>query len=129
MTITISAEDPRSIKAIQIAAGAAQWLRCHSTEGAKAYGIPSQCQPGRYYLATCSSCDCPDFQRDGLSGAPIGQAGDHRPCKHILAIRLHCELAKAQQQTRPATRRRGHLSVVEANAQRYDDIFNRFAGD
>ena len=28
MTITISSEDPRSIKAIEIAAGAGQWLKC-----------------------------------------------------------------------------------------------------
>lgn len=109
MTITISSNDPRIIKAIEIAAGANQWLKCRTTDGQKAYGVPSQCTPGRYYLVTCSSCDCPDFQRHGLTGARIGRAGEHRVCKHVLAVRLHCELAKAEQQQ---PRRRGHLSVV-----------------
>jgi hypothetical protein len=41
VTITISSEDPRSIKAIQIAAGAGQWLKCRTTDGRKAHGVPS----------------------------------------------------------------------------------------
>jgi len=48
MTITISSEDPRSIKAIEIGAGAGQWLKCHAADGRKAFGVPSQCTPGRY---------------------------------------------------------------------------------
>lgn len=134
MTITISSEDPRSIRAIEIAAGASQWARCHTRDGQKAYGVPSQCHPGRYYLVTCSSCDCPDFRRRGLSGARVGQAGTHQVCKHVLAVRLWCELVKAQQQPRSTARsRRGHLSVVpasvQANAHSYDDIFDRLEGD
>ena len=111
MTITISSEDPRSIKAIEIAASAGQWLKCRSVDGQKVFGVPSQCQPGRYYLVTCQSCDCQDFRRNGLSGARLGHSGEHRPCKHVLAVRLYCELAKAQQ-TRAASRRRGHLALV-----------------
>ena len=49
MTITISAEDLRSIKAVEIAAGAGQWLRCRTADGHKAYGVPSQHTTGRYY--------------------------------------------------------------------------------
>jgi hypothetical protein len=41
MSITISADNPRSIKAIGIAAGAGQWLTCHTADGAKTYDIPS----------------------------------------------------------------------------------------
>ncbi len=41
VAIIISSDDPRSIRAITIAAGAAQWLRCRTTAGDKAYGIPS----------------------------------------------------------------------------------------
>ncbi len=48
MTFTISSEDPRSIKAISIAAGARQWFNFHTADGVKAYDIPSQCQPGRF---------------------------------------------------------------------------------
>ena len=135
MTITITADEPRSIKAIQIAADAAQWLRCHTRDGRKAYGVPSQCQPGRYYLVDLERCDCPDFQRNGLSGSRIGHAGVHAPCKHILAVRLHCEQAKAQQ-ARPARRARRATTVAEGSTQRSrlsvvpaGDVFDRFVGD
>jgi len=53
VSITISADDPRSIKAIEIAAGAGQWLKCRLADGRKAYGIPSQRQAGVYHLTTC----------------------------------------------------------------------------
>src|SRR5258708_28796074 len=124
--VTISSDDPRSIKAIEIAAGAGQWLRCQTADGQKAFGVSSQCQAGRYYLVTCSNCDCTDFRRNGLSGLRLGHAGEHRPCKHILAVRLHCELAKAQL----AQPKRRRLTVVPPiTAARYDEIFKRFDGD
>jgi hypothetical protein len=86
MTITISSTDPRSLKAIEIAAGAGQWLKCRSTDGGKAYGIPSSRDASHVYLVTQTSCTCPDAQRHA------GMA-----CKHQLAVRLRCELVKAQQ--------------------------------
>ena len=98
MTITISADDPRSIKAIAIAAGAGQWLKVHGKDGRKAYGIRSS--RGDRYLVTQGSCDCTDFQRNGLSSSRLGQTGEHRPCKHVLAVRLHCELVRGQEQRR-----------------------------
>jgi hypothetical protein len=81
--MTISDQDPRSLKAVEIAAGASSWLKCRSRDGQKAYGVPSQCQAGRYYLTTCQRCDCQDAQRHP------GQA-----CKHQLAVRLHVALVK-----------------------------------
>ncbi len=33
-----------AIKAIEIAATSGQWLKCRSTDGQKAYGVPSQVQ-------------------------------------------------------------------------------------
>jgi hypothetical protein len=97
MPIVISAEDPRSIKALEIAAGAGQWIKCRTRNGQKAYAVPSQSKPGVYHLVDASECDCQDFRRNGLNGARIGQTGGHQHCKHILAVRLHCELVKAQQ--------------------------------
>ena len=85
MPIIISRNDPRSLKAIQIAAGAGQWLKCHTADGSKRYGIPSQSVAGLYDLADCRSCTCPDFQRR------------HQACKHALAVRIHAELVRAQQ--------------------------------
>ena len=73
MTITISSHDPRSLKALEIACSAGQWLKCRAADGSKRYGSPSQSVAGLYYLADTRSCTCPDFQRRGA------------PCKHIVA--------------------------------------------
>jgi hypothetical protein len=129
MTITISSEDPRSIKAIEIAAGANSWIRCTTRDGRNLVGIPSLCKPGAFYLVdpVRQTCDCQDFQRHGLSSPRVGADGFHGQCKHLRGLLLHLELVKAQQ-ARPASRRRGHLSVVPT-AARYDDIFKRFEGE
>ena len=110
ITITISDTDPRSIKAVEIAAGAGQWLKCRLADGQKAYGIPSQRTPGHYHVADCRSCSCPDYQRR------------RDACKHVLAVRLHCTLARAHE--RKQTR---HLRIVSA-ADDYDRIFATFEG-
>jgi hypothetical protein len=119
MTVTIDASDSRSIKALEIAAGARSWLKVRSADGELGYGIPSSCQPGRFYLVTAEACDCPDFRRFGLTGARIGQVGEHRACKHVRAVRLHEELRKAAETAKPKRRR---LEIVRA-ASRYDQIF------
>src|SRR5258708_3305050 len=130
MTITISADDPRSIKAIEIAAGASQRLKVRSTDGELAFGIPTQCgaKAGRYYLVTAHTCDCEDFKRNGLSRPRFGEEGYHGLCKHIRAVRLYMELVKASE---AQPRRRRHLTLVPtpasvaANAARYDEIFGK----
>jgi len=132
MTITISSEDPRSIKAIEIAAGAGQWLRCHIADGRRVFGVPSQCKAGRYYLVDGQSCTCPDFQRNGLSPERRGVEGYHGPCKHVYAVRLYCELTTAVREQATPRRRRGHLELLPSSVQqlasRYDDIFKTFEG-
>ena len=99
-TVLVSATDPRSAKAVALATDSGQWLKCKTRDGRKAYGVPSS-QPGRYYLVTRTSCDCYDARR--------------HECKHMLAVRLHCELVAEQRQV--------------ANAEKYDDIFKRFDYD
>ena len=89
MSITISADDPRTIKAIEIAADAGQWEACVTPDGEAAYRVPSQGHLGCSYCVSELSCDCPDFQQ--------GEVGDHRACKHVLAVRLHNELTRAVQ--------------------------------
>ena len=84
MTITISASDPHADRARFLAAGAAQWLKCHTPAGKK-YGVPSQSQPGRYFLVDTRTCDCPDFVHRG------------GPCKHVLAVRQHVARVRAEQ--------------------------------
>ena len=100
MTITINSDDPRSIKAVEIAADAGQWLKCRTSDGRKAFGIRSSRDENHVYLATLISCTCPDAQRhQGLV------------CKHQLAVRLHCELVRAQQGQ--PTARRPHLRLLQ----------------
>lgn len=121
MMVTISADDLRSIKAIEIAAGASGWLKCRLTDGTKAYGIPSQRSRGVYHLANAQECSCWDAQHH------------QAPCKHILAVRLHCELTKAERQRRASTtrHRRGSESTTPESqpngarrpADRYVEIF------
>ena len=84
MTAQTTTTDPRADRARFLAAGAAQWLKCHTPAGKK-YGVSSQSQPGRYFLVDTRTCDCPDFTRRG------------GPCKHILAVRLHVARVRAEQ--------------------------------
>jgi hypothetical protein len=113
MSVTISADDPRTIRAIEIAACADTWLDLHA-DGHDAYGVPSQSDSGRYYLVTPSSCDCAYFRRNDLSAAAGDDAVELRACKHILAVRLFQELVRAQQNLAPATsgRRQRHLRLL-----------------
>jgi len=60
--MTTTTTDPRADRAHFIASAASQWLKCRTVAG-KRYGVPSQSQPGRYFLVDTRSCDCPDFQR------------------------------------------------------------------
>jgi hypothetical protein len=117
VTVTISADDPRTIRAIELAAEADQWLTGHNRDGEEVYGVPSQTNSGHYYIVTRSSCDCPDFTRERAPSLRRGGQVDERAaCKHMLAVRLHRELVKAQEhQPRPSAherRHRGHLRVL-----------------
>jgi hypothetical protein len=109
MSVTISADDPRTIRAIEIAADADKWLVYRDVDGHEAYGVPSQSAPGRNYLVTPASCDCADFRRNELLSGVPDEASERRACKHVLAVRLHRELVRAQQQL---PRRRDHLRLV-----------------
>jgi predicted nucleic acid-binding Zn finger protein len=82
MTITSSSSDPRSLKAIEIATGAGQWAKAYLPDGTKCYAVPSS-EYGAFYLANLRACTCPDF------------AERRQPCKHLLAVRLHCERVRA----------------------------------
>jgi hypothetical protein len=115
VTVTINADDPRTIKAIELAAEADQWLTGRNALGEDIFGVPSQSDPGRYYIVTLTSCDCPDFQHNETQHAParLGGAADNRACKHVLAVRLHIELVRAQRHLpQSSTRSRGHLRVI-----------------
>jgi len=128
MSITISADDPRSIKAIEIAAEAGQWAKVTTRDGRQVFGIPSQRDPSHLYFVDLTSCTCEDFARNGLSEFRVGMSGEHGLCKHIRAVKLHHELIEATQDRTKGGRRR-HLNLVpkqatEALATRYSQIFD-----
>jgi hypothetical protein len=102
--VMISDEDPRSIRAVQIAAGAAQWLKCHGRDGQKLYGIPSCTGSGRYYLVNTIGCDCRDAERHP------GQA-----CKHVLAVRLHVALVGGTRTRRQSATRHSAQPAHESH--------------
>jgi predicted nucleic acid-binding Zn finger protein len=79
---TIDLADPRTQRAIEIAADAGQWLRCTRRDGQRLFGIPSQ-RRDVHYLASGEFCSCPDQKYQPT-----------RQCKHMLAIRIHQALAK-----------------------------------
>lgn len=102
--------DPRTQRALLIAADAGQWMRCHTPGGEVAYGIPSAKIDSRYYLVTAHSCDCEDFKRHGLRPGRIQETGGHVYCKHIRAVQLYEALVEAWSSlSRPARRRHLHL--------------------
>ncbi len=111
MTVTIDANDSRSIKGLEIAATAESWIRCTARDGRQLLGIPSQCREGAYYLVDVNNgtCDCQDFRRHGLQGA----------CKHLRGALLNQELVRAAQEARP---KRNGLRLIE-NVRKYDAVF------
>jgi hypothetical protein len=97
-TLLLPETDPRGPKAVALAADAGQWLKCRTNDGRKAYGIRSSANSDQVYFVTRTSCSCYDARR--------------HDCKHMLAVRLHCDLVAEQQA-----------------AAKYDDIFKRFDYD
>jgi len=99
-TVLLPASDPRGAKAVAIATDAGQWLKVRTHDGRKAYGIRSSADSNEVYFTTRTSCTCYDARR--------------HDCKHMLAVRLHCDLVAEQS---------------EKTAAKYDDIFKRFEDD
>ncbi len=113
MSITFDADDPRTITALELAAEADHWLSGRNPAGEQVFGVPSQRNPQHYYIVAGASCDCPDFMHSAEHSEP-------RACKHVLAVRLHCELVRAQQHRAQNTsaRRQGHLQLVHGTPAR-----------
>ncbi len=70
--------ETRIDRAIQIYAGAGEWLRAVDAEGRFCYYlVPATGAPGRVWRTSADSCDCPDAEYRGVV------------CKHQWAVRLH----------------------------------------
>ena len=62
-TITLPASDPRGAKAVQIATDSGQWIKCHTRNGRKLYGIRSSRDSNLVYFVTRHSCTCYDARQ------------------------------------------------------------------
>ncbi len=89
MTITVSTTDPRSLKALELLAGADRWQKGHTRDGRSFYAVPSQ-SGTVLHMADTRACTCHDFELR------------QEACKHVLAVRLHVARLQAQQPRRRA---------------------------
>ncbi len=111
MTTTVCPTDVRAVKALEIAATADRWLRVRVSDGQIAYAIPSQFKPGLGYVVDVDGCTCPDFERR------------QEACKHIQAVRLHCErLSQPAPRVAPQPREYTPEELAEASAV-YDRLY------
>jgi hypothetical protein len=74
----IDTSDNRFQKAVALADGAGQWLKCRTHEGRKAYGIRSSRDANHIYFVSQTSCDCEDTKRH-----------PSLVCKHRIAVLIH----------------------------------------
>jgi hypothetical protein len=88
--------DPRTEKALEIAADAGQFVRCRTRDGELVWGVPSQTREDVRYLVTAESCECEDWRRNGLRKARVGFYGSHFLCKHVRALRILLSAYEAQ---------------------------------
>ena len=104
MTITVSTDDPRSIKGLALPDTADRWTKAHrKADGRSFFVIPGS--NGRVYWADQTSCTCPDASHRGLT------------CKHQLAVRLW----NARQHAPVEQPRRSPAELVALRAQVAND--------
>ena len=86
-TVTLDSSDPRSLRALELAACSKDWTRLRTDNGEVAYGIPSQQVAGQVYAVTPTSCDCADARR----GLPVA-CEHHSTCvsTRSLSRRRRC---------------------------------------
>ena len=90
MTVTISPDDPRSVRALAVLATADRWVKGHTKDGRPFFVVPGS--TGRVYWTDTRDCTCPDRRECDET------------CKHIRAVRLWALQHKA---TAPASKRAG----------------------
>ena len=60
MVVTVSQEDPRSIRALAVLSTADRWTKGHTKDGRAFFVIPGS--RGRIYWTDTRDCTCPDRQ-------------------------------------------------------------------
>ena len=76
MTIVVSTDDRRSLKALALLEAAGTWQKGRTRDGRSFYAVPSQGTPGLLHMADTRACSCRDYRER------------RQPCKHVFAVRL-----------------------------------------
>ena len=74
MTVLVSPDDPRSVRALAVLATADRWVKGHTRDGRPFFVVPGS--NGRIYWTDTRDCTCPDRRERAVE------------CKHMLAVRL-----------------------------------------
>ncbi len=111
--LAATARDPRTSKALELAAQAGGWLRMTDRDGRRFYGIRSS--DGRHiYYTRQDGCTCPDARhRGGI-------------CKHQLAVRLVCAAAQAVEAN---SRRLDQAAELKAASRHYEALMASHFGE
>ena len=88
MSTLLPRDDPRTLKAIDIARTAHAWRRLTTPDGEVLLAIPSASVRGLFYLTSEITCTCLDYVHNGLREGRGGSTGLHLLCKHIRAVHL-----------------------------------------
>ena len=90
MTVAISPDDPRSVRALAVFATADRWVKGHTKDGRAFFVVPGS--NGRLYWTDTRDCTYPDRRERAVY------------CKHMLAVRMW---ALRHKRTAPAPNRAG----------------------
>ena len=109
MTITVSTDDPRSLKALEVLAIAHHWTRAHRKDDRRPFFVIPGSQ-GRVHWTDTHDCTCPDHQQR------------RAVCKHVIAVRLWTAREKGRAQQQPRRPRLDPARVAELSRQ-YEEMF------
>lgn len=90
--------EPRSLKALQVAASAGDWVRLVG----RSFAIPSQSDPRQVYVTSADTCQCRDSERH-----------PERICKHSIAVNIVLALIETQADPKPQPSRFATMSTEE----------------
>ncbi len=98
MVVTVSPNDPRSVRALAVLATADRWTKGHrKSDGTAFFVVPGS--NGAVYWTDTRVCTCPDFAKNAPQ--EMGFA-----CKHIRAARLWKLQQDGEQAQAPKTSRK-----------------------
>jgi hypothetical protein len=112
MTIVVSTDDRRSLKALALLEGAGTWQKGRTRGGRSFYAVPSQSAAGLLHMADTRACSCLDYRER------------RQPCKHVLAVRLHVARLNLGAGSPPDAAPRHTADQIAAGSALYAELFS-----